>query len=237
MLKQTNQQTHLLISWASNAKYHRDLPATCLSLTVHLQPWSRLMYKTGIPGLKLDPELRSWSRLWKPEQTVEQLLSTDGRCCYLLPCLSGHNTHFCIGRLLQKWCTWILRSNPVLQFPEKSPNHKTIGYFGVYAAACPAPELDCFQECVSCRARRLVCRREPALVDILCYTVIGYKEEIKLRADTVILGLPLLAECTDLSGLQSWILAFLPPWPRNFYTPGYLIAHLQHDGLDEFMNS
>lgn len=92
---------------------------------------------------------------------------------------------------------------------------------------------------MSYRARRSVCKREPALVDILCYTVIGYKEEIKLRADTVILGLPLLAECPDLPGLQSWILAFLPPRPRIFFTllGGYLIAQLQHDGFDEFLNS
>lgn len=168
---------------------------------------------------------------------MEQSLSTDGHCHYLLPCLSDHSTHFCVGGLLQKRCTCILKSNPILQFPEKCPNHRTVGYFGGYTAACSAPKLDCFQECVSYRARRSVCKREPAFVDILCYTVIGYKQEIKLRADTVILGLPLLAECPDLSGLQSWILTFLPPWPRIFYTPGYLIAQLQHDGFDEFMNS
>lgn len=60
----------------------------------------------------------------------------------------------------------------------------------------------------------MVCRREPDLVDILCYTVIGYKQEIKLKADTAVVGLPLLAACPDLFGLQSWVLAFLLPWPR-----------------------
>lgn len=91
---------------------------------------------------------------------------------------------------------------------------------------------------MSYRARRSVCKREPAAGDILCYAVIGYKEEIKLRADMVILGLPLLAACPDLSRLQSWISAFSPPWPRVFFdTPGYLTAQLQPDGFDEFMNS
>lgn len=47
----------------------------------------------------------------------------------------------------------------------------------------------------------MVCRREPDLVDILCYTVIGYKQEIKLKADTAVVGLPLLAACPDLFGL------------------------------------
>lgn len=145
---------------------------------------------------------------------MEQSLSTDERCCYLVTCLLDHSTNLCTGGLLQQWCTWILRSNPILQFLEKCPNHKTIGYFGGYTTACPAQKLDCFQECVSYRARRSVCKGEPALVDILCYTVIGYKEEIKLRADTVILGLSLTAECPDLTRLQSWI---LPPWPRSFY--------------------
>lgn len=168
---------------------------------------------------------------------VEQSLSTDGCYPYLLPCLPDHSTHFCAGGLLQKWCTCILRSNPILQFPEKCPNHRTIGYFGGYTAACPALELDCFQEHVSYRARRLVHKRDPVSGDILCYSVIGYKQEIKLRADTVILGLSFLTECPDLSGLESWILVFLPPWPRIFYTPEYLIAQLQHDRFDEFMNS
>lgn len=75
------------------------------------------------------------------------------------------------------------------------------------------------------------------MVDILCYTVIGYKQEIKLRADTAILGLPLLAECPDLSGLQSWISLFLFPWPKSFYAPGYVIAQLQHDRFHELMNT
>lgn len=105
----------------------------------------------------------------------------------------------------------MLRLTSAFRFPEKGANHKAIGCSGGYAAACPVPELDCFQECMNYRARRSVCKRESALVDILCYTVIGYKQEIKQRADTVILDLPLLAECHDLSGLQSWILAFLPP--------------------------
>lgn len=82
----------------------------------------------------------------------------------------------------------------MLQFREDFPKHKTISYFGGYITACPALELDYFQECVSYRARRSVCKREPALVGTLCCTVIGYKQEIMLRADTVILGLPLLAQ-------------------------------------------
>lgn len=126
-----------------------------------------------------------------------------------------------------------MRSNRILQFPGKCPNRKPIGYFGGYTDACPALELACFQECVSYRARRSLRKREPALVDILHYAVIGYEQEIKLRADTVILGLPLLAKCLDLSGLDSWILEFLPPWPRIFYIVEYLISQLQHD---VFMN-
>lgn len=89
----------------------------------------------------------------------------------------------------------------MLQFPEKGPNHKTIGYFWGYTAACPVPELECFQERTSYRVRMSVCKRENALVDTLCYTVIGYKQVIKQRIDTVILDVPLLAEYPDLSGL------------------------------------
>lgn len=215
---------HPRISWAANIKYHSDLLVASLSLAVHLQPWSRLIYKTGISSLKMHPELRKWLCLWQSEETSEQSPSTDWHCHYLLPCLLDYSMHPCIAGLIPKWCGWIPRSNPILQFPEKCPSHKTMGYFGGHTSACPAPELDCFQEFMSYRARRSVCQREPALVDIWCDTVIGYKEEIKLRADTVIQDLPLPAECPDLSGLWSWLLVFLPPWPRIFYTPRYLIA-------------
>lgn len=179
-------------------KYHSDLPVTSLFLSVHLQPRSRLIYKTGIPSQNLHPELRNWSWLWKLEETSVQSLSADGQWCYLLPCLSDHSTHFFTGRLLWQWWLWVLKSNLVLQFREDFPKHKTISYFGGYITACPALELDYFQECVSYRARRSVCKREPALVGTLCCTVIGYKQEIMLRADTVILGLPLLAQWPDL---------------------------------------
>lgn len=129
----------------------------------------------------------------------------------------------------KKWWPWILKANSIFQLNEDFPKHKTISYFGGYLSCSDAGLLSRMCELQS----RQVSMQEEALVGTLCYIVIGYKEEIKPRADTVILGLPL----RDLtSEWLIWILTFMFPWPRIFFTFLDLIVQLQHVGFDEFMN-
>lgn len=143
--------------------------------------------------------------------------STDGHCCYLLPCLSDHSTHFFSGRLLRKLWPWILKANPMLQRRENFLKHKPVSYFGG-CRACPTLKLDYFQECMSYRARRSVWKREPALVGTLWHSnCIQRRNKARGRHSDAGSSPP----SNDLTcEWQSWILTFLLPWPRIFHTPG-----------------